>query len=279
VEILHRKHEKRKMFFCISIVALFVLWTLIPIILLISQSVKPDNIMFADPPQYIFHPVGTHFTRVFIRNNILESMTNSVITSLSTMLLCVVLGSLCAYSLARVRIPGSKAIALFIVLTRTVPAGALMLPMYVLMRKLGIANTYLAVILAHTTLNLPFAVLMMKGFFQDVPLELEQAAQVDGCSRMHTFLKICIPLTAPGLATTGIMVLLNSWNEFMFALILTGRGTRTLPIAISSFLGSVSIDWGASSAAATLATVPIFIAGMFIQKYFVRGLTNGAVKG
>lgn len=276
---MRKKREKKVRFFCILIVALFILWTLVPIILLISQSVKPENIMFADPPQYIFRPVGTHFIRVFVRNNILESMINSVITALSTMLLCVALGSLCAYSLARIRIPGSRLIALFIVLTRTVPAGALMLPMYVLMRKLGIANTHLAVILAHTTLNLPFAVLMMRGFFQDVPLELEQAAQVDGCSRMQTFLKICIPLTAPGLATAGIMVLLNSWNEFMFALILTGRGTRTLPIAISSFLGSVSIDWGASSAAATLATVPIFIAGIFIQKYFVRGLTNGAIKG
>lgn len=277
--MLHKKREKKVMFFCILIVALFILWTVVPIILLISQSVKPDNIMFADPPQYIFQPVGTHFNRVFVRNNILESMSNSVITSVSTMLLCVVLGSLCAYSLARIRVPGSKLIAFFIILTRTVPAGALMLPMYVLMRKLGIANTHLAVILAHTTLNLPFAVLMMKGFFQDVPLELEQAAQVDGCSRFHTFLKICIPMTAPGLATTGIMVLLNSWNEFMFALILAGRNSRTLPIAISSFLGSVSIDWGASSAAATLATIPIFIAGVFIQKYFVRGLTNGAIKG
>ena len=120
---------------------------------------------------------------------------------------------------------------------------------------------------------------MMKGFFRDVPLELEQAAQVDGCSRLRTFLKICLPLTAPGLATTGIMVLLNSWNEFMFALVLTGRETRTLPVGISSFVGSVSIDWGASSAAATLATLPIFVAGVFIQKYFVRGLTGGAVKG
>lgn len=276
---MRKKREKKVMFFCALIVTVFVLWTLIPIILLISQSVKPDNIMFADPPQYIFQPVGTHFVSVFVRNNILESMINSVITSVSTMVLCVVLGSLCGYALARVRVPGVKVISFFIILTRTIPAGALMLPMYVLMRKLGIANTYLAVILAHTTLNLPFAVLMMKGFFQDVPLELEQAAQVDGCSRMHSFLKICIPMTAPGLVTTGIMVLLNSWNEFMFALILAGRGTRTLPIAISSFLGSVSIDWGASSAAATLATVPIFIAGIFIQKYFVRGLTSGAVKG
>lgn len=100
---------------------------------------------------------------------------------------------------------------------------------------------------------------MMKGFFQDIPMELEEAAQVDGCSRLHTFLRICLPLVAPGLATTSIMVLLNSWNEFMFALILSGRATRTLPVGISAFLGSVSIDWGSSSAAATLATLPILL--------------------
>ena len=264
---------------CIIIVAVFTIWTLIPIFLLLMQSVKPEGIMFADPPQFFFRPTGVHFTKIFTRNNIMDNMINSIIVALSTMLLCVVLGSICAYSLARIRVAGSKFIAFFIILTRMVPVGALMLPMYVLMRKIGIANTYLAVIFAHTTLNLPFTVLMMKGFFRDVPLELEQAAQVDGCSKLRTFLKICLPLTAPGLATTGIMVLLNSWNEFMFALVLTGRETRTLPVGISSFVGSVSIDWGASSAAATLATLPIFIAGIFIQKYFVRGLTGGAVKG
>ena len=142
--------------------------------------------MFADPPKLFYQPIFDHFVRVFVRNDILGSMINSVIVSVSTMVLCVVLGALCAYSLARIRIPGSKFIAMFIILTRTVPAGALMMPMYVLMRELGLATSYLAVIFAHTALQLPFAVLMMKGFFQDVPLELEQAAQVDGCSRMRT---------------------------------------------------------------------------------------------
>ena len=276
---MQSRRKRKTLILSILVVGLFVIWTVVPIYMLISQSVKPESIMFADPPKLFYQPIFDHFVRVFVRNDILGSMINSVIVSVSTMVLCVVLGALCAYSLARIRIPGSKFIAMFIILTRTVPAGALMMPMYVLMRELGLATSYLAVIFAHTALQLPFAVLMMKGFFQDVPLELEQAAQVDGCSRMRTFVKICIPMTAPGVATTGIMVLLNSWNEFMFALILTGRGTRTLPIAISSFLGAVSIDWGASSAAATLATVPIFIAGVFSQKYFVRGLTSGAVKG
>ena len=239
----------------------------------------PERLMFTDPPTLLFIPTLEHFISIFSRNNIFLNIVNSSIVGLATMVLCIVLGSLCAYALARIHIPGVRIIALLILITRMIPVSSLMMPMYVMMRKIGVSGSYFAVILAHTTLNLPFAIIMMKGFFQDIPLELEEAAQVDGCSRFHAFLRVCLPLTAPGLATTSIMVLLNSWNEFMFALILSGRTTRTLPVGISSFLGSVSIDWGASSAAASLATIPIFIAGIFIQKYFVRGLTGGAVKG
>lgn len=274
-----RRQKQKRNIICSCIVVIFSLWTLIPILMMFSQSVKPDRLMFTDPPTIFFKPTSEHFISIFTRNNILENCVNSTIIGFSTMILCVVLGSLCAYSLARMRIPGSKFISLLILITRMIPVSSLMMPMYVIMQKIGASGSHLAVILAHTTLNLPFAIVMMRGFFQDIPAELEEAAQIDGCSRFHVFLKICVPLTAPGLATTSIMVLLNSWNEFMFALVLASRNTRTLPVGISSFLGSVSIDWGASSAAAALATIPIFFAGIFIQKYFVRGLTGGAVKG
>lgn len=247
--------------------------------MMFSQAVKPEKLMFTDPPTLLFKPTAEHIYTIFSRNNILENCGNSLVIGFSTMVLCVVLGSLCAYALARIRIPGAAFIFVLILVTRMIPVSSLMMPMYVIMQKIGVSGTHLAVILAHATLNLPFAIVMMRGFFQDIPVELEEAAQIDGCSRLGVFLKISVPLTAPGLATTSIMVLLNSWNEFMFALILSSRTTRTLPVGISSFLGSVSIDWGASSAAAALATIPIFIAGIFIQKYFVRGLTGGAVKG
>lgn len=270
---------RRRNLVCIIIITLFTLWTVIPIFMMVSQALKPERLMFTDPPTIFFTPILTHFFSIFSRNNIFLNIVNSGIVGAATMVLCVTLGVLCAYALSRIRIPGAHGIALLILITRMIPVSSLMMPIYVMMRKLGISGTHLAVILAHTTLNLPFAILMMKGFFQDIPMELEEAAQVDGCSRLHTFLRICLPLVAPGLATTSIMVLLNSWNEFMFALILSGRATRTLAVGISAFLGSVSIDWGSSSAAATLATLPIFIAGIFIQKYFVRGLTGGAVKG
>jgi len=119
---------------------------------------------------------------------------------------------------------------------------------------------------------------MMRSFFSDVPKELEQAALVDGCSRIQTLIKISLPLASAGLAATGILTMLNSWNEFMFALILSNNTTRTLPIGISNFIG-ISIDWGGSSAAAVIACIPIFATGIFIQKYLIRGLTMGALKG
>ncbi len=274
-----RRQNRKRNLLCTCIIILFSLWTVIPIVMMFSQAVKPERVMFTDPPTLVFKPTLEHLYTIFTRNNILGNCFNSVIIGFSTMLLCVVMGSLCAYSLARIRIPGGKVISLLILITRMIPVSSLMMPMYVIMQKIGISGSYLAVVLAHTTLNLPFTIVMMRGFFLDVPAELEEAAQIDGCSRMRVFLKICIPMTAPGLATISIMVLLNSWNEFMFALILSSRTTRTLPVGISAFLGSVSIDWGASSAAASLATIPIFVAGVFIQKYFVRGLTGGAVKG
>ena len=277
--IIMKARTRRRNAICAGIILLFSLWTIIPIFMMFSQAIKPERLMFTDPPTLLFIPTLEHFISIFSRNNIFLNIVNSSIVGLATMVLCIVLGSLCAYALARIHIPGVRIIALLILITRMIPVSSLMMPMYVMMRKIGVSGSYFAVILAHTTLNLPFAIIMMKGFFQDIPLELEEAAQVDGCSRFHAFLRVCLPLTGPGLATTSIMVLLNSWNEFMFALILSGRTTRTLPVGISSFLGSVSIDWGASSAAASLATIPIFIAGIFIQKYFVRGLTGGAVKG
>ncbi len=275
MQSLSRKHT------CISyvIIGIFLLWVLFPILLMFLQAIKPDLIMFSDPPEFFFKPTLDHARKIFGRNNIMTNMGNSVIVAMSTMILSLVFGSMCAYVIGRVKFKGKALVASFIILTRMVPVGALMMPIYVIMHRLGLTGSYAAVICAHTTLNLPFAVLLLLGFFREIPLEMEQAAQVDGCGHFRIFTKIAIPLIAPGLATTGIMVLMNSWNEFMFALILSGRTTRTLPIGISSFMGSVSIDWGASSAAASLATIPVFIFGICIQKYFIRGITSGSVKG
>lgn len=261
------------------LVFLFLIWISVPLLVVFNQSIKPTLLMFSDPPKWFFKPTLEHYHKVFARQQLHKFMFNSLVVGLSTTVLSLVFGSLAGYSFARLNIKGKEKWAFLILLCKMIPAGALVVPMYYIVRKLGLANTYVGLIIAHTTFSLPFVVWMMRSFFQEIPVELELAAMVDGCSRLGAFLRITAPLAAPGLTATGILTLLLSWNEFLFALVLSGRSTRTLPIGISAFVGSVSIDWGGSSAAAVVAMVPVFIAGLMVQKYLVRGLTMGAVKG
>ena len=149
---------RRRNLVCIIIITLFTLWTVIPIFMMVSQALKPERLMFTDPPTIFFTPILTHFFSIFSRNNIFLNIVNSGIVGAATMVLCVTLGVLCAYALSRILVPGADGIALLILITRMIPVSSLMMPIYVMMRKLGISGTHLAVILAHTTLNLPFAI-------------------------------------------------------------------------------------------------------------------------
>ena len=270
--------NRKVKFLSAIVIILFVLWTIIPMLVIMQQSIKPRSLMFVDPPVFIFTPTIEHYFSLFTRYEILQYMKNSLIVSLSATALCLTLGTMAAYAFSSLKLPGKKFWAFMILVTRMVPVGALMIPIYVMMRRIGLSNTYFAVILAHAVLNLAFVIWMMWSFFSDVPKELEQAAMVDGCSKIQAFFRISLPLASAGFAATSILTMLNSWNEFMFALILSSNRTRTLPIGIANFIGP-QIDWGASTAGAVVACVPIFAAGIFIQKYLIRGLTMGAIKG
>lgn len=274
-----KRKKKVKNVGSLIIIVLFVLWTIIPLVLLVQQAFKPHVLMFSDPPTFIFKPIGDHFVKIFSKQNIFPFIINSIIVGVFTTFLCLAFGSMCAYALSKLRIPGKNIWALFILIARMVPVSTLMIPIYSILRLIGLGNKLLAIIIAHTALNLPFAIWMLRSFFDDIPDALEQAALIDGCTRIKCFFVVALPLVSSGLVATGILTMLTSWNEFMFALVLSGRTTRTLPVGISSFVGSVSIDWGGSSAAAVIACLPIFIAGIFVQKYLVRGMTMGAVKG
>jgi multiple sugar transport system permease protein len=272
------KMNKKTLVISAVVIVFFILWTLVPIMLVILLSIKPRILIFADPPVFFFTPILDHFFNIFVRQNIPLFMKNSIIVSSAATVLCLLLGTMSAYAFSALKIPGKIFWAFMILVARMIPMGTLMVPIYVIMRMLQLTNTYLAVIIAHAVLNLPFVIWMMWSFFSEVPKELEQAAMVDGCSRVLSFIKISLPLASAGLVATGILTILFSWNEFMFALILTNNTTRTLPVGISNFM-NIQIDWGASSAAAVVACVPIFAAGVFIQKYLIRGLTMGALKG
>lgn len=260
-------------------VVLFLLWVLVPIYAVFSNSLKPSLVIFSSPPKWIFHPTLEHYRNVLGRLRFDRYLKNSAIVAGGSTTLALVLGTPAAYAFARLRMRGRELLAFLILFSRMVPAFVLVVPMFLIFSHLHLIDTYRGLILAHTTFELPLVIWLMRSFFEDIPGELEEAARVDGASRVGAFLRVALPLSAPGLTATAILCLLFSWNEFLFALVLSGPATRTMPVGVSSFIGTVSIDWGGSSAAAVLAMLPIFVLGLAVQKFLVRGLTMGAVKG
>jgi multiple sugar transport system permease protein len=262
-----------------AIVGLFLLFVLVPILMVAVNSLKQPNEIFTSTPKLAFSPTADNYRKVLGELDFVQYLTNSALVAVGSTAASLVIGTPAAYALARLPIRGREWWARLILFTRMVPAVALVVPMFVLFQKLDLLGTFPALIAAHTTFNLPIVVWMMRSFFEELPGELEEAALVDGCGRWGAFLRVALPLASPGLAATAILCLLFSWNEFLFALVLSGQDTQTVPIGVASFIGTVSVDWGGSSAAAVVAMVPIFVLGLAAQRFLVRGLTFGAVKG
>jgi multiple sugar transport system permease protein len=264
---------------CYVVVAFFLIWVLVPIVTVVLNSFKTSRDIFRSTPSVSFHPTMANYHTVFSQLDFVHFLINSSVVAGGSTVLSLLMGVPGAFALARLPLPGREIWARGVLFTRMVPAVALVVPMFVIFSHLQLLGSYWAMILAHTTFNLPLVVWMMRSFFEDLPTELEDAALVDGTGRFGAFARIALPLTTPGLAATAILCVLFSWNEFLFALVLSGTSTQTVPIGISGFLGSVSIDWGGSSAAAVVAMLPVFVLGLLAQRFLVRGLTFGAVKG
>jgi multiple sugar transport system permease protein len=262
-----------------AVVGAFLVGVLVPIAAVVLNSFKRPNDIFSSGLKLAFTPTLDNYSKVLGQLQFQDFLVNSALVAAGSTVLSIVVGVPAAYALARLPIRGREVWAGAILFTRMVPAVALVVPMYVIFQRLELLGSYTALIAAHTTFNLPIVVWMMRSFFEELPPDLEEAALVDGAGRLGAFLRVAVPLTAPGLAATSVLCLLFSWNEFLFALVLSGRGTQTVPIGVASFIGTVSVDWGGSSAAAVLAMVPVFVLGLAAQRFLVRGLTFGAVKG
>ena len=204
---------------------------------------------------------------------------NSLIVASVNTAICLIVGSMAAFSLARYKFKGSRNIAFWILSIRMMPPVAAIIPIYILMKKLQLLDTPWCLIITYFTMNLPFVVWMMKGFFEEIPREIEESALIDGCSDFGIFIRIALPLAAPGLAATAILVFIFSWNEFIFALILTGTKAVTLPVGIIGFMKETGINWGYMTAGGVLALIPAIIFVILVQKHLVKGLTMGALKG
>ncbi len=253
-----------------------------PVVWVISTSVKTDVQIFAIPPILVpQHPTGNRYTELWTYG-LLAYLANSVIVSICTAAVTIVIGTLAAFSLARFRLPGkwTPRVSFWILSTRMFPPIVTVIPLFQLMRFLGLVNTRLGLVIAYTAFNIPFVVWMMRGFFVEIPKDLEEVAMVEGCSRMRAFWNISLPLVVPGLAATSIFTIILSWQEFLFALILTQTSaSSTLPILVSSQVTQYQILWGQMSAAGTITMVPVLIFAFSVQRYLVRGMSFGAIKG
>ena len=264
---------------CYVVIGIFLIWVLVPVLTVAVNSLKIPADIFTTTPQLLFQPTFDNYAKVLGQLDFFQYIANSAIVGIGSTALSLALGVPFAYALARLPIPGRESWARFILFTRMVPAVALVVPMFALFNQLQLTGSYFALIAAHTTFNLPIVIWMMRSFFEDLPIELEEAALVDGTGRFGAFWRVALPLTTPGISATAVLCIIFSWNEFLFALVLSGQDTKTVPIGVASFIGTVSVDWGGSSAAAIVALIPIFVLGLLSQRFLVRGLTFGGVKG
>lgn len=258
------------------LIALVLVAMLFPFYWMVLTSLRNQVDNTSPVPVWFFEPTLENYRNVIRRNDFLHYTWNSfVIAALSTGF-GLLLGLPAAYSIARFRQNG---LALAILIARLTPYITYLVPWFIAFRALRLVDTFAALTLTHLIVGLPLIVWIMISFFEEVPVELEEAAFVDGASRFGTFWRVVLPVSAPGIAASAILAFIFSWNQFLFSLVLSGPNTRPVPVAVFNFISYGQIDFGGLGAAAVLITLPVVILTLFIQRYIVSGLTMGAVKG
>lgn len=259
-------------------IGLLLMLSFMPMLWMFLTSFKDKGEYFTYPPVFIPRSLDlSHFKRG-LQIGGQKGIIDSFIVSACSTLVSLAVGSIAAYSLARFKI-GGKHLAFWILSIRMMPPIASILPLFLFYRFLRILDTYGALILTNTIFNIPFAVWMLKGFFEELPAELEEAALVDGCGRFGAFYRVALPLVSPGLVATALFCFMFSWNEFIFAVILTRARVKPVTVVITGMIGGHEILWAEISAVASMASIPVIALSIILQKYLVRGLTLGAVKG
>ena len=245
-----------------------------------SLSVKTELEFFALPPTWFPSPSIENYIAAFKTRPLHRYIINSVVITTSTTVLSVAVGALAGYGLSRFRIAGSRYLLLAMLATRMIPPITLVFPLFIIMRDLGLLNTHAALILAYTTFNIPFATFLMHGFMSAVPRELDEAAMMDGCSRLRAFFVVILPTVKPGLIATAIMSALLAWKDFLWALRFTStEDAQTIPIGIMTYISDIGVEWGSLMAVSALSVLPLLVFSLVVQKHMVQGLTSGAVRG
>src|SRR3972149_3211974 len=282
--LLYKGHEQgcemiKKAWFYISLI-LIVGYCLSPLLWQFITSLKPDPELTRLPPVLPQTPPLSHYTAIFKGHPFLRIILNSAFVASSTTIFSIIVGSLAAFGFAKLRI-SYKAVILGIILSVSMfPPIATVSPLYIIIRALGLRDTWWALIITYTTFSLPITIWVLTNFFKEIPHELYLASRIDGCTNLQFFYKILLPLSAPGLLATAILVFIFSWNEFLFALTFTSTAaSRTISVGIALFPALHEVPWGDIAAASIVVTIPLVLLVFFFQKRIIEGLTAGAVKG
>lgn len=264
----------------ILVSALFLLAWVFPIGWSVLNALKTEQDILAYPPKLFFRPTFAAFYDVlFGAQSILPNLISSFIISIGTTAVTMVLAIPAAYALARLRVPGRRSAGFYVLATQMLPPVGIIIPYFLILRNIGWIDTYQGIILIYLSFSLPFAIWLMVSYFEDIPFEMEEAAYLDGASRMKTLWRIIIPQVRGGIAVTVVFVFLNAWNEFLFAVVLSGNTVRPVTVAMFNFVSVEQTLWTRLAAVSVLAMLPVIILGVIAQKHIVKGLTVGAVKG
>ena len=274
-----RARRRRRMQIVRGVVAALVTLVFLgPILWMVSTALKVGNQAFSETPTILFSPTFENFSNVFTKSRFGDALSTSLFTATSSTVLALILGAGIAYPLARLRIRGQQHLSFWVLSLRIIPPIAVIIPLFLMLRSVALTGSVWSLVLIYAFMNLPLTVWLLRGFFADLPLEIEEASFVDGASRLRSFFGITVPLAMPGIIATALLAFIFAWNEFLFANILTGAETRTAPVGLTEYVTPTTVEWTNIMAAGTLVVLPVWIGALAAQRYLVRGLTMGAVK-
>ena len=270
---------KRFLMTYLPLIALLI-FILFPFYWTFLTSIKPEAELYGAVTYWPSAVIWDNYKKLFTTTvDFLKAMKNSFIVASITTVVSLTASTLAAYAFSRYRIKGRKFMMALFLSNNMFPTVLLLIPLYSIMRNLKLLYSPWALVLAYTTFTLPFSVWLLNGFFNDLPMSLEEAALVDGCNRRMAFFKIILPILGPSLVATGVYIFMTSWNEYTFAVMFTNNASRTIPVALKSLIGQLGVDWGLLTAGGIITIIPVCIMFFFAQKRLVEGLTAGAVKG
>jgi multiple sugar transport system permease protein len=273
-----------------TLLAIYLVFTLLPMIWLFLSTIQTQASLLTLPTQIIPSEVTLgNYVDIFKpaafgensgQSTFVLALRNSVVVCLGTTFVAMIFGTIAAYAFARFNLPGKRTLLLIVLGSQLLPAVSLIIPLFRMFKTAQLLDSVLALILAYSTFSMPFVVWIMAGYFQSIPRELEEAARIDGASRLQAFLRVALPLARPGLGATAIFTLLNAWDEFFFALIFTSSyASKTLPVALAEFIGRHSVNWGLLVTGGFIASLPPIILSVVFYRYIVAGLAAGGLKG